>query len=72
MTMLAFLVGSLSPWLLGRMRELSPAGVGLGQGFSYLSGAYLLGGIALLAAVTFTFKRDRIVEDAANAPSAPA
>lgn len=69
MTMLAFLAGSLSPWLLGRLRESSPAGVGLSQGFSALSGAYVLGGLALLVAVLFTFKRDRIVEEPAAGPS---
>ena len=63
MIMLAFLVGSLSPWLLGRLRELSPAGQGLGQGFSLLSGAYLGGGLAVMAAVLFTFQRDRFIED---------
>ncbi len=58
MTMLAFLVGSLSPWLLGRLRESYSEGLGLGYGFSALSGAYLLGGLALLVAVFFTFQRD--------------
>ncbi|HOC57759.1 MAG TPA: MFS transporter [Verrucomicrobiota bacterium] len=58
MTMLAFLVGSLSPWLLGRLRESYAEGLGLGYGFSVLSGAYLLGGLALLVAVFFTFQRD--------------
>lgn len=65
MTMVAFLAGSLSPWLLGRLRESSPAGVGLGHGFSALSGAYVLGGLAVLAAVVLTFNRDRITEEAA-------
>lgn len=63
MTMLAFLIGSLSPWLLGRLREASPAGQGLGYGFSCLSGAYLLGGLAVVAAVLFTFQRDRFMEE---------
>lgn len=63
MTMLAFLVGSLSPWLLGRMRESSAAGQGLGHGFSLLSGAYLIGGLAVLTAVLFTFQRDRVTEE---------
>ena len=44
MTMLAFLVGSLSPWLLGHLRGAYPAGQGLGYGFSALSSAYALGG----------------------------
>jgi len=58
MTMLAFLVGSISPWLLGRLRESYAEGLGLGYGFSALSGAYLLGGLALLVAVLLTFQRD--------------
>ncbi|MEI7731135.1 MAG: MFS transporter [Verrucomicrobiota bacterium] len=57
--MLAFLVGSLSPWMLGRFRESFPAGKGLGYGFSTLSAAYVLGGLAVLSAVVFTFNRDR-------------
>lgn len=64
MTMLAFLVGSLSPWLMGRFREMAAAGQGLSLGFSALSGAYLIGGIAVLAAVIFTFERDRYREPA--------
>jgi MFS family permease len=63
MTMLAFLVGSLSPWVLGRLREVYPAGEGLGRGLSCLSGAYLAGGLAVLGAVLFTFKRDQYIEE---------
>lgn len=62
MTMLAFLVGSLSPWLLGRLRETHPAAEGLGLGFSALGGAYVIGGIAVLCAVLFTFRRDKVAE----------
>jgi MFS transporter, Spinster family, sphingosine-1-phosphate transporter len=65
MTMLAFLVGSLSPWLLGHLREAYPVGQGLGYGFSALSGAYLIGGLAVLAGVLFTFERDRCPEEVA-------
>ena len=32
--MIAFLAGSLSPWLLGRLREAFPAGRGLAIGFT--------------------------------------
>jgi MFS family permease len=64
MTMLAFLVGSLSPWLLGHLRETCPAGQGLGLGFSALAGAYLLGGLALVMAILFTFRRDYCPEEA--------
>ena len=62
MTMLAFLTGSLSPWLMGRCREIYPKGLGLSAGFSFLSLAYVIGGIAVLIAVFFTFEKDRYRE----------
>ena len=58
MVMLAFLAGSGSPWLLGQCRELVPNHHGLSYGFAALSAAYLLGGLAVLAALKFTFVRD--------------
>ena len=58
MVMIAFLIGSASPWLLGQCRELLPHGQGLSCGFAALSIAYLLGGLAVLAAVKFTFLHD--------------
>jgi len=63
--MLAFMIGSISPWLLGHLRESYPAGLGLGYGFSALSGAYLIGGIAVTVAVLFTFSKDRCPEESA-------
>ena len=66
MTMLAFLIGSLSPWLLGRLRESHPDGQGLSHGFSALGGAYLIGGLAVLLAAIFTFKRERCSDDASE------
>ena len=62
MTMLAFLAGSISPWLLGRLRETHAVGEGLGLGFSALGIAYAIGGAAVLCAVLFTFRRDRVTE----------
>jgi len=58
MVMIAFLAGSCSPWLLGQCRDLFPRGAGLSYGFAALSVAYLLGGLAVLAAWRFTFARD--------------
>ena len=58
LVMLAFLAGSVSPWLLGQCREMFPAGRGLSYGFASLSIAYLIGGLAVLAAVKTTFFRD--------------
>lgn len=63
MTMLAFLAGSVSPWLLGRFRETRPAGEGLGYGFSSFSAAYVVGGVAVLAAVLFAFQRERLRDE---------
>lgn len=59
MSMCAMLVGSASPWLLGKMRESLGPGEGLGLGFSALSGVYLLGGLAITVALLFTWKRER-------------
>jgi sugar phosphate permease len=58
MVMLAFLAGFGSPWLLGQCREWFPDKHGLSYGFAALSAAYLIGGLAVLAALKFTFARD--------------
>lgn len=58
MVMIAFLIGSLSPSLLGVCRKVFPNGQGLSYGFAALSAAYLVGGIAVLLAARFTFHRD--------------
>lgn len=63
MSMIAFLLGSVSPWLLGRMREHSVGQDGLGQGFATFSTAYLLGSAALFVVAFVTFKKDRIAEE---------
>jgi MFS family permease len=63
MSMLAFLIGSLSPWLMGRMREHGLPKEGLAQGFSTISCAYLLGSVALFVVASVTFGRDRISEE---------
>ncbi|MFA6561300.1 MAG: MFS transporter [Verrucomicrobiia bacterium] len=60
--MLAFLVGSTSPWLLGKSREIFGAAHGLSYGFAGLSVAYLIGAAAVTAARVFFFRKDRIVE----------
>lgn len=63
MVMLGFLAGSISPWLLGRMRETAASTQGLSAGFAALSAAYLIGALAVGAALLFTFDRDRYVEE---------
>jgi len=60
MTMVGFLIGSLSPGLLGQCRTLFGQEQGLSYGFAGLAGAYLIGGIAVLIAVLKTFKKDRL------------
>jgi MFS family permease len=60
--MLAFLVGSTSPWLLGKSRELFGAAHGLSYGFAGLSVAYLIGAAAVILARVFFFHKDRITE----------
>ncbi|PTX91374.1 MFS transporter [Opitutus sp. ER46] len=62
MVMAAFLVGSLSPWLLGRFREIYPAGHGLGYGFAWFGAFYALGAIAVVVARLKFFAKDRITE----------
>jgi MFS transporter, Spinster family, sphingosine-1-phosphate transporter len=58
MTMVAFLVGSVSPWLFGCCRTLFRDGSGLSRGFVFLSSAYVLGGLAVLVARKSTLQRD--------------
>jgi MFS family permease len=60
--MLAFLVGSTSPWLLGKSREMFGNAHGLSYGFAGLSVAYLIGAAAVTTARLVFFKRDRITE----------
>jgi MFS family permease len=57
----AFVVGSLSPVILGWMKTR----VGLAAGLSSLAWFYLFGAACVFVAVTFFFQRDRIVPAAA-------
>lgn len=58
MTTIGFLAGSASPLLMGYCRRVFGEAQGLSYGFSALSIAYVLGGIAMLVALKFTFHRD--------------
>ncbi|NLS96459.1 MAG: MFS transporter [Planctomycetaceae bacterium] len=60
--MIAFLIGSVSPWLLGRFRDAFGDVPGLSYGFAAFAGVYVLGGLAVLLALLFTFHRDRCIE----------
>ena len=63
--MIAFLVGSTSPWLLGRCREYFGNAHGLSYGFAGLSLTYLLGAAAVATARAAFFHRDRLPEASA-------
>jgi len=66
MAMCSFLVGSLSPLVIGFMGESSkceadPAGVsGFSAGFACMGAFYVVGAICMAAAFFLTFRRDRI------------
>jgi len=62
MSMCSFLLGSVSPWLLGWLRGVCPPGTGLSYGFMVLSAAYLLGAASIWAAIRYTFATDRYRE----------
>lgn len=62
MVMFAFLAGSVSPWMLGRIREFAPVGLGLSHGFAWLSLAYAIGAMAIVLARVKFFRCDRIYE----------
>lgn len=64
MIMVAFIIGSQSPLLLGWCSDHWGAARGLSLGFSAFSGVYALGGLAVAAALLWTGQRDRIVETA--------
>jgi len=60
--LLAYLIGSISPWMLGRFRDVFGDVRGLAYGFASLSVVYVLGGLAVLVALLFTFRLDRSIE----------
>lgn len=74
LTMIAFWLGSITPWCLGSLRGgkilhwIQSMGYpleekfGLAWGFSFLSAAWIIGSLAVLFAICFTFRKDRIVE----------
>ncbi|HUT95662.1 MAG TPA: MFS transporter [Thermoguttaceae bacterium] len=63
MVMLAFLVGSAAPWLMGWLREILEPGKGLSYTFAGYSLWYVIGGLAVATGLIFFFRRDRIVEE---------
>jgi len=67
MVMIAFVIGSTSSWLLGCCRDQFGRIDGLSYGFAGFSLVYVAGGLAFLAALLWTFRRDRYVEGDATA-----
>lgn len=62
MTMTAFLLDSVSPWMIGRLCDVYGKAHGMTLGFTILSAAYLVGAAAIFCSLLFTFKKDRVVE----------
>ena len=61
MTMAAFFVGSLSPLMIGALSDR--LGIrGFEIGFSILGAGYLVGAMALLVSILFTFNRNKVTE----------
>jgi sugar phosphate permease len=63
MVMVAFLIGSLSPWYLGQTRMWWGDEHGLSYGFASLSIAYLIGAGAVALARFAFFSRDRVSDE---------
>jgi MFS transporter, Spinster family, sphingosine-1-phosphate transporter len=57
MAMVGVLIGSMSPWMMGHCRYVFRSD-GLSYAFASLSIVFLIGGLAVLAAAIFTFRRD--------------
>jgi MFS family permease len=57
MAMVGILFGSISPWMMGHCRSVFH-GDGLSYAFASLSITFIIGGLAVLAAAIFTFRRD--------------
>jgi len=62
MTMIAFLVGSLSPLLIGKLCDAHGKAQGMEISFTVLAATYVVGAVAIFCSMLFTFRRDRVVE----------
>lgn len=56
MLMVAFIVGSTSPYILGILKPI----IGLSNGLAYLSIIYLFSSLCILIALIFFYKKDRV------------
>ncbi|MBR5626976.1 MAG: MFS transporter [Thermoguttaceae bacterium] len=61
MIMTAFLFGSISPYLLGKLQDWYGEAAGLSYGFQILSVSWLIGAVSVMTAAFLTFKKDRYV-----------
>ena len=59
--LLAMLIGSLSPLLIGAMSDRMGL-AGFERGFALMGGAYVVGALAMAVALFFTFEKDHINE----------
>jgi sugar phosphate permease len=56
MLMFAFLTGAFSPYILGKLKPT----LGLAEGMSRLWISYVLGGLLIVIAIVFYFKKDKV------------
>jgi MFS family permease len=60
MTMTGFLLGGTAgPWLVGFLMKRMGTQAGMQMGFSMMAAVYVLGGVAVLSSLLFTFQKDR-------------
>lgn len=62
MTMTAFLLGSIAPWMMGKLCDVYGKSHGMTLGFTILSLTYIVGACAIFCSLVLTFKKDRIIE----------
>jgi len=63
MMMAAFIVGSFSPWMLGRLSDAYGCAAGMKIGFVVLAAVFILGACCMIASHLLTFEKDRVVEE---------
>lgn len=69
--MVAFVVGSCTPWIFGTLADKHGPAVGLSLGFKAIAGLFVLGGATLLVVWRTVFLRDAAAADAVNATATP-
>lgn len=63
MMMTAFIIGSFSPWMLGRLSDEYGRDAGMNIGFVVLAVVFVLGAVCMIASHLLTFEKDRVVEE---------